>query len=412
MACAAASLEYLQQVFQCPFVGARLRSNSPVLTSTSVNTPHEALDLSLSPLPRLGYIRGLDGIRALAFFLVLGGHCGVSWIPNGFGVTIFFFLSGYLITTLLRQEWIQTGSVSISQFYIRRAFRILPPFYFALVFGIVSALAGLTASEVHWNAIGAALAFLTNYSYLLVGATVPAGLTVLWSLAVEEHFYLLFPCIYRVLLKAGVHRNRQGIIFGCICLLTLAWRLTLMAGFHTDWFRVYSGTDTRVDSILFGSIMAIAVNPVVDKLDGLSRRLCTSAALVGAVILIASIAMRGEMFRQTVRYTIQGLALFPIFIFVIRYTDSSITRFLELKFFAHIGELSYSLYVVHAVILNAVTVWLKTGPLMTLLLTFTMSYILASIMRRYIELPSHRMRKRFLQQVEERRFYTTAPHAP
>ena len=383
-----------------------------MITFTSASRPREALDPFLSPLPHLGHIRGLDGIRALAFFLVLGGHCGFRWIPNGLGVTVFFFLSGYLITTLLRQEWTHTSSLSISHFYIRRAFRILPAFYVALVLGIMFASTGLTASEVHWNAIGVALAFLTNYSYLLVGATAPAGLTVLWSLAVEEHFYFLFPCIYRGLLRGRVRRHRQVIVFGCICLLTLAWRVTLMAGFHTDWFRVYSGTDTRLDSILFGSIMAVAVNPVIDNLDRLSRRLCTSTALMGAVVLIASIVVRGEMFRQTVRYSIQGLALFPIFLFVIRYTDSAITRFLELKFLTHIGELSYSLYLVHAVMLRAVTVWLRTGLFMTLILTFTLSYISAWVMRRYVELPANKMRNRVVQQVEQKQFCTTVPQVP
>jgi peptidoglycan/LPS O-acetylase OafA/YrhL len=352
------------------------------------------------------HIRGLDGIRALAFIVVLCGHCGFSWIPNGFGVTVFFFLSGYLITALLRLEWIQTGSISVSRFYIRRAFRILPPFYFALILGIISALAGLTASEVHWKAVVIVQFFLTNYVDFLVGLTVPAGLTVLWSLAVEEHFYLIFPCVYRSLLRMGMCRTRQVIFLGCVCLLVLAWRVALIAAFHASWYRVYTGTDTRLDSILFGSIMAIAINPVIDNLNGMSRRLCTLAAIIGVVVLLASIAIRGEMFRQTIRYTIQGLALFPIFIFVIRYADSTITKFLELRFFVQIGELSYSLYVVHYTVLAAVKVWVKTGPFMTLFLTFTLSYILALIMRRYVEVPSHKMRNRVLGKLDEDRFCT------
>jgi peptidoglycan/LPS O-acetylase OafA/YrhL len=351
----------------------------------------------------IGHIHGLDGIRAFAFFIVLVGHCGYSWVPNGFGVTVFFFLSGYLITTLLRLEWIQTADISVSHFYIRRAFRILPPFYCSLIFAIVMAWAGLTASEVHWKAIAVVQLFLTNYADYLKGAALPAGLTVLWSLAVEEHFYLIFPWVYRNLLRAGVERYRQLIMFGCVCLLALLWRTTLMFALHTGWNRVYTGTDTRIDSILYGSLLAIGLNPVIDNLNALSRRLCTVAALLGAVVLIASIAVREEMFRQTLRYTIQGLALFPIFLFVVRYSDSAVTRFLELKFFTHIGELSYSLYVVHATVLAAVEAWIKPGPFGALILTFTFSYVLAFMIRRFIEVPAYRIRNRILQKAEEQR---------
>lgn len=347
------------------------------------------------------HIRGLDGIRALAFLLVLGGHSGFSWIPNGFGVTVFFFLSGYLITTLLRLEYIQTGAISASRFYVRRAFRILPPFYCALVFAIVLAWAGLTASEVHWKAIALVQLFLTNYSDYLGGPILTAGLSVLWSLAVEEHFYLIFPFVYRGLVK-DVARYWQLMLFGCLCILVLVWRITLMSVLHADWYRVYTGTDTRIDSILYGSILAISVNPVIDNLDGLSKRLCTLAALAGGVVLIASIAIRGEVFRQTIRYTIQGVALFPIFLFVIRYADSAITRFLELKFFTHIGELSYSMYVVHATVLAALHVRVKTGPLGTIIPAFMFSYALAFVIRRCVEIPAHRMRNRALRKFEEK----------
>jgi len=358
-------------------------------------------------MPRTSHIRGLDGIRAVAFFLVLGGHCGFFWIPNGFGVTVFFFLSGYLITTLLRQEWSHTGSLSVSHFYIRRAFRILPPFLVALIFGTVLALGGVTASQVHWKAVTAALLFLTNYSALLVGATVPAGLTVLWSLAVEEHFYLIFPRLYRGLLRRDVHRHRQVLCLGCICFLALAWRTILMTVFHAPWFRVYSGTDTRLDSILFGSIMAIAINPAVDNLTRLTKRQCASAALVGLVILIVSIAVRGEIFRQTIRYTVQAVALLPCFLFVVRYPGSAVTRWLEWRFLVHIGELSYSLYLVHAIILTVVHIWVTTNPVVSVGLALAASYVIAWLVRRHIELPSYKMRDRVLRQLEKKRIYGT-----
>ena len=346
-------------------------------------------------------IRGLDGIRALAFFVVLGGHCGFSWIPNGFGVTVFFFLSGYLITTLLRQEWIESGSISISRFYIRRAFRILPPFYIALLLGIVAALAGWTESGVNWKAVGLAQLFLTNYTPFWIHANVPSGLTVLWSLGVEEHFYLVFPCLYALFLARNVSRKKQILVLSSICVVVLAWRIILKAGFDTNWYRIYTGTDTRLDSILYGAIMAVGINPIIDKRERVSQRVLAFAAIVGTIVLVASIAARGEIFRETVRYTLQGLALFPIFILIVQYQNSAITRFLELGFLKHIGELSYSLYLVHAIVLGIVTRWLKVGPSVTLLLTLSSSYLIAFAMRHYIELPSSRLRQCVLRRLKD-----------
>jgi peptidoglycan/LPS O-acetylase OafA/YrhL len=348
------------------------------------------------------HIRGLDGLRACAFLLVLAGHCGFSWIPNGFGVTVFFFLSGYLITTLLRKEWIQSDAISISRFYIRRSFRILPPLYCALLFAIVLAETGLMHSEIHWKGVIAAQFFMSNFSEALFGVSVPAGLSVLWSLAVEEHFYLVFPWLYLWFLRARVPRVRQVIILGGFCLLTLGWRLVLMTTLHAAWFRVYSFTDTRMDSILFGSIMAIAANPVIDGLNNVSRRRCLTATLISVLVLIVSIAMRGEVFRQTFRYTIQGIALFPIFFYVTRYADSSITRVLEWKVLRHVGDLSYSLYVVHYAVLFALTERIGGGPVKVFLLTLSVSYILALIMHRYVELPANRLRNRVLEMPRSR----------
>jgi len=342
-------------------------------------------------------IPGLDGIRAFAFLLVLVGHSGFSWIPNGFGVTVFFFLSGYLITTLLRLEWIQTGSISIPRFYIRRVFRILPPFYISVIFAVLMAWAGLTASHVHWKTLVVVQLFLTNYSPYLVGAAMTQGLSVLWSLAVEEHFYMIFPCAFGALLKSGAGISRQVTLFGAVCLLALTWRVVLMTVFHADWSRVYSGTDTRIDSILYGSILAVAANPAIDNLDSWSRRGCTVAAFIGGAALIASIVIRGELFRQTVRYTVQGLALLPVFVFVIRYPDSALTRFLELKLLKHIGDLSYSLYLVHATVLIVVQNLIGKEPFVALALTSLISYALALVIHLAVEMPAHRIRNQLLQ---------------
>lgn len=342
-------------------------------------------------------IKGLDGIRACAFLLVLGGHSGLKWIPNGFGVTVFFFLSGYLITTLLRLEWIRTGSVSVSKFYIRRAFRILPPLYCALLVAIAAAWLGILHSEVQWKAVVAIQLFLTNYAEQIPGLSIPLGLSPLWSLAVEEHFYLLFPWVYWALLKGEARRSRQAAMLGAVCLAAFIWRCVLMGHFHVFWNRVYTGTDTRLDSILFGAIMAIALNPVIDRFPRFTRKQCGATALLGLLILVISIAARDEMLRQTIRYSVQGIALVSVFFYIVRYSDSMVTKWLECKFLTTIGDLSYALYVFHYTVMFAVKTWITENPVATLILTFTISCALAMLLRRFVEKPAARLRNRVLE---------------
>lgn len=343
-----------------------------------------------------GRIKGLDGIRGCAFLLVLCGHCGMTWIPDGFGVTVFFFLSGYLITTLLRKEWNREGDISISRFYIRRAFRILPPLYCAMALAIAAAYFGILHTELQWRAIAAIQLFLTNYAEQIPGLTIPLGLSPLWSLAVEEHFYLIFPIAYLLLLRSGMSRGRQAACLGGVCFLALGWRFVMMGQLHAGWDRVYTGTDTRLDSILFGSILAIAANPAIDHFPRLSRRSCATAALLSIAVLLASIAARDEFFRQTARYSIQGLALFPVFFYVVRYSDSFLTRALESRVLTRIGDLSYALYVFHYTVMFAVNTWITQNVVLTIATTLTITVGLAEVSRRFVEHPAARLRDRVL----------------
>ena len=151
-------------------------------------------------------IPSLDGIRALAVGLVFAAHAGAGNIsPGPLGVTIFFFLSGYLITTLLRMEFEKTGSISLRNFYLRRAFRILPPLYLVLAAAYGLTLLGLLgAQKLRLGACLSQVFFFRDYQILSSGwdgsqTGRPLGTGSLWSLAVEEHFYILFPLCYLVL---------------------------------------------------------------------------------------------------------------------------------------------------------------------------------------------------------------------
>ena len=185
-------------------------------------------------------------------------------------------------------------------------------------------------------------------------------------------------------------------MLGVVCVAALVWRAVLMGHFHVFWNRVYTGTDTRVDSILFGAIMAIAANPIMDRFPGLTRKWSGGAALLGILVLLVSISMRDEMFRQTARYSIQGLALAPVFFYIVRYPESIVTRLLECRFMTTVGDWSYALYLVHYTVMFSINTWITTNPVVTIILTFTISCALAEVMRRFVERPAARLRNRVL----------------
>jgi peptidoglycan/LPS O-acetylase OafA/YrhL len=163
---------------------------------------------------RLPYMPGLDGLRALAVIAVLLYHAGLPWIPGGFlGVEIFFVLSGYLITSLLLAEWRAKGFIEVKAFWLGRARRLLPALYLMVMVTLVYAVlflpgevAGLRSDTL------AAFGYVTNW-YLIFGHESyfeavgrPSLLKHLWSLAVEEQFYLVWPVVFWLGISLGATR--------------------------------------------------------------------------------------------------------------------------------------------------------------------------------------------------------------
>jgi peptidoglycan/LPS O-acetylase OafA/YrhL len=296
-------------------------------------------------------IPSLDGIRALAVMIVFIGHNDLGHIvPGGFGVTIFFFLSGYLITTLLRREYEKTGAINLRAFYLRRIYRIFPPLYLVLGILIALTLSGVIAQPMSAGGVLAQFAHLTNYYMLLApsaeGAAVVPFTGPMWSLAVEEHFYLLFPLTLILLWRRFSHRG-VALMLGATCLAVLAWRALLVAMLANaaDW--TYYATDTRIDSLLFGCIMALWLNPVMDKSPAISHRAWTAICAAAVLALLGSFLYRSPAFRDSLRYTIQGIALFPLFWCAVRYAGSPIFSWLNLRPVRALGLISYTLYLCH-----------------------------------------------------------------
>jgi peptidoglycan/LPS O-acetylase OafA/YrhL len=342
-------------------------------------------------------IPSLDGIRAASFMLVFLAHAGLeNVVPGGLGVTTFFFLSGFLITTLMRQELAETGEVSFKHFYLRRALRILPPFYTVLLLATLLSFLGVVTGPPQAGPLLAQALHFANYWTVRHGSEGQiAGTGVYWSLAVEEHFYLLFPAIFVVLHRAlRTPLQRAAVLWG-ICLFILLWRCVLVFSDGVVADRTYLASDTRFDSILFGSVLALVKNPALDgESPGERRRWLHMMLPAGGGLMLLSLLFRDPRFRETFRYSLQGVALYPLFVCAVRNPGLPVFRLLNHPLVQRIGVLSYSLYLVHHVVILGVRRGLGIHPLPSAVIAFAISFLLASAIWRFIEQPCARLRKR------------------
>jgi peptidoglycan/LPS O-acetylase OafA/YrhL len=217
--------------------------------------------------PRLSYLPGLDGLRAIAVTAVLLYHADLLWFPGGFlGVEVFFVISGYLITALLVAEWERSGGIALASFWFRRARRLLPACYLLLVAVLAYAVIRLPGevAGLRKDAL-ASFAYVTNW-YLIfnhksyfeaVGR--PSMLQHLWSLAVEEQFYLVWPVLLTLMLRFW---RRRVIVLATLAgaLASAAWMAILYRP-DVDPSRVYYGTDTRATGLLIGAALAFVWVP-------------------------------------------------------------------------------------------------------------------------------------------------------
>ena len=220
----------------------------------------------------MSYLPGLDGLRAVAVIAVLLYHAGMDWLPGGFlGVEVFFVISGYLITALLLGEWRSRGRIDLKAFWMRRARRLLPALYVLLIATLAFAVLFLPEEVARLRSEAfAAFGYVTNW-YLIFNhesyfeaAGRPSMFLHLWSLAVEEQFYLIWPA----LLIAGMTFFRRRVVLAYVlggALLSVALMAVL---YHPDVdpSRIYYGTDTRASGLLLGAALAFVWVPEMLKI--------------------------------------------------------------------------------------------------------------------------------------------------
>jgi peptidoglycan/LPS O-acetylase OafA/YrhL/Flp pilus assembly protein TadD len=300
---------------------------------------------------RLGQRPALDGLRAVAILAVIGYHDG--WLVGGFlGVDLFFALSGFLITSLLLEEWEERGRIAIGRFYARRFLLLAPALgvFVGVLFLTTHVLLPDLRDELRprW-----ALAALLYWANVLIGYAreYPLGVvSICWSLAQEEQFYLLWPLGLRTLVTRGVSRPAAALGAAGLCLGIAALRHLLVASGHGEtnlWLRIYFAPDTRADAILVGCALALYLS-----WRPLSRRAVaagSAAAFLGLAILARLAATRA----------IVDMVGSPVLIALAAWCSAAVVfgalharplvRVLELGPLVWIGKLSYSLYLWHAV---------------------------------------------------------------
>jgi len=374
------------------------RKMAVVAVPSSFDSPVAVVPGRRAPL----HIPSLDGLRAISFFIVFAAHAGLDRVvPGGFGVTVFFFLSGYLITTLMRVEATKTGHVSLKNFYLRRALRILPPFYIVLLAATALAEVGFLRGDVPPRpmAVASQLLHVSNFWIATHGwSGVATGTGVYWSLAVEEHFYLLFPAVFVALSRMRLTGRQMTMCFWGSCAFVLAWRCVLVFWLHAGADRTYLCSDTRVDSIAFGCALATWNNPVLDDIHaGSSASKIWPLVLfpAGLALLLVTFLVRGPAFRETLRYTLQGVALTPVFIAAVRWPRWPVFRLLGTRPMRFVGTLSYSLYLVHQVVLGAVAQHTRLGGVARAMAALGISLLLAWAMYLFVEKPCAKLRRKF-----------------
>ena len=354
----------------------------------------------------MGYLPGLDGVRALAVIGVLLYHADLSWIPGGFlGVDVFFVLSGFLITSLILEEFDRSGRVDFRKFYLGRARRLLPALILVLVVvSLAAALVYQDAARQLASDVVASIFYVNNWWYIAADQSYfefigrPPLLKHLWSLAVEEQFYLVWPAIAFLAMRRFA---RKGVfaVAATLAIVSTIWMLQLAVanGFpdFADPSRAYFGTDSHSMGLLIGAALATFWRP-----GRMRRSLPTGASVIITAIGIAALlaviwffVFVGEFTPWLYRGGFLGLALIvATLIAAASHPGVGLGKAMGTQPWRYIGQRSYGLYLWHWPVFMATRPGLDLPldgvPLLILRLGLTVG--IAELSFRFVEMPIRR----------------------
>jgi peptidoglycan/LPS O-acetylase OafA/YrhL len=365
-------------------------------------------DQQTAARPLVRHQPGLDGLRGLAVLAVIGYHAGVPFLPRGgaIGVTLFFVLSGYLITTLLLREIAVSSRVRLANFYARRALRLFPALLLVVAVVVAYALwfAPAGRGDRHLTAVPYVLLYVGNWYRAFQGFDSLGPLDHTWSLSVEEQFYLLWPpVIVAVLLTARVRRRWRGRLLAVALagsVLPLLVRFLLWDGPAASGARVYNGTDTAVDPLMMGCALALCLDLAAGPGAARLRRVLRLAFGPAVVLLVADAVFRlGGHTQGAVTFdllwgpTVFGLASAVVVGHAVL-RSPAVLRWRPLQ---AVGLISYGLYLWHYPALRIAAAHSDDGHASAAgkLLAVVLAFLAAGLSYAFLERPLLRLKRYF-----------------
>ena len=346
---------------------------------------------------QLGYVPALDGLRALSVCAVIAYHAGLSPTPGGFlGVEVFFVISGFLITSLMLQEREETGRISLRMFWMRRARRLLPALAAMLIVTLIGvALVWTNAAPDFRRDVLPSIFYVSNW-WQIFGVDVPyfgtGALPVLrhlWSLAVEEQWYLAWPIVFVALIgRKRVYRIQLGFAIAATSLGIMAFTAwSYLPDNESRTNLLYLGTHTRSAGILAGAALALLRKPREGEKSRRLTQSCVTLGAVGALVLLGFLfATQHVNDVHLYRGGLAATSFATVFLIasLVRRTPGIVGDLLSLPILVAIGKRSYGLYLWHwpiFVVLNA-----RQSPHL-LVISLFVTAVINELTYRYVEGP-------------------------
>ena len=355
------------------------------------------------------YLPSIDSLRALAVLAVIIYHVDVNYLPGGFlGVDLFFVLSGYLISSLIIKEFRKTGTVNLYNFYIRRARRLLPAVYFMITVGLVVMVLfnEVLLRKSHLDAIFGYI-YSSNWWYIFhkldyfdsFGAQSP--FKHLWSLAIEEQFYMIFPLLFLLVnrkkkSKDGTYKLNKNFLYVVLGLILVSLIAHILLFDINNISRIYFGTDTRAFSLLVGVVGAILY-----PMERLHAKVTPQQNMIYSVVSLVSIATLITVMIYTSEYNTLlyrgGFLLVAILGLIVIISSGKqhtlMSRLLSFKPIVFIGKISYSLYLWHFPVLVLTTPVSEIGNpnIIFVILRVILTFILATASYVFVETPIRKL---------------------
>lgn len=344
------------------------------------------------------YMPGLDSVRAVAVIAIIIYHLNPQWLSGGFlGVDTFFVISGYLITSLLLTEYHNTGKIELMSFWLRRVKRLIPAVLFLVMGVIVLSLIFMPTEiqKVRADSI-AAIFYVSNWWYIMQNVDYFEQFAVqplkhLWSLAIEEQFYLVFPIVLLSLLSFIRRLKSIRIIFLILLVISMIAMMVLYVP-NENVARVYFGTDTRIQTLLMGVLLALVWPPfqLKAKVNRQMRTMIDTAGVVGLAILFICFKFVSET--NSILYYGGFFLISTVTLLVIAssvHPSGYFAKFLGNKVFTFIGSRSYSLYLWHYPIIVLIHHQFVQGqiPPLVYVVEILLMVLMAEFSYKFIEQP-------------------------